>query len=630
MPFGIEVDFQQCTVEIAKFMAEFGTSYAKAYQVALVQKILQENLEAKKEDAPEAQYQLDQTPPTKAPEMKGEMKKKSAILGRWKAKYFYVKENYDIGYSAGPDQKEEGTINLWGYKVQSIQFKPEGPRRGGPEWIPDEERPECKSCSKKFSNIIWHHHCRNCGEVFCSDCAGNKASLNKFGYEKPQRVCDGCFATLGRDRSHTFAVEQPKEEKKDAQFFGIQLVHKTRTPYVLECPSFQEKKDWMDALIECCVKAELPVNPDPVLAAAFEEAHKTCMQSMGYWWAWRITGNEVEMLSELVSRKLDETVVSPAFENADPNIPASVKKMAISAVNTQLAKLVAAGVSPAWRAIIKKISENQNAIEEKVKPMLSPIGDARDKVVQKLQEGVVKIVTPAMEKIGSVVLDRVMEKAAAPILNLHKEMYVVVHQSISEYNDKIVDKKHVEEFFTHETNAFRGSTRRLRAIHHQVDETVKSVKEAQAGNEALQYLQVSKAFQTTMDSIHGLCFNTILTVKNDAALAEPSPDKFKQAWARARPKLLNDSKIEFANSIRSMLIESVMGPVEEHVLKSEELAAVTGPLDELIPEAVRDFISVSGAVNDVISGIVEDTVNRTLDASLPTSYQTLDDVMSRI
>ncbi len=36
-------------------------------------------------------------------------------------------------------------------------------------WVPDDEAPSCFNCNKAFvAIIIRRHHCRMCGQVFCS------------------------------------------------------------------------------------------------------------------------------------------------------------------------------------------------------------------------------------------------------------------------------------------------------------------------------------------------------------------------------------------------------------------------------------------------------------------------------
>ncbi|CAN0199738.1 unnamed protein product, partial [Hapterophycus canaliculatus] len=38
-------------------------------------------------------------------------------------------------------------------------------------WIPDDEKDACMVCARKFSLVLWRHHCRRCGCLSCNTCA---------------------------------------------------------------------------------------------------------------------------------------------------------------------------------------------------------------------------------------------------------------------------------------------------------------------------------------------------------------------------------------------------------------------------------------------------------------------------
>jgi len=65
-------------------------------------------------------------------------------------------------------------------------------------WIPDDLVHECQisKCRAPFTKTTRKHHCRCCGRVFCAKCSQQKVKLERFGYTKPVRVCNVCYALI--------------------------------------------------------------------------------------------------------------------------------------------------------------------------------------------------------------------------------------------------------------------------------------------------------------------------------------------------------------------------------------------------------------------------------------------------
>uniref|UniRef100_K1QIW8 Lateral signaling target protein 2-like protein n=1 Tax=Magallana gigas TaxID=29159 RepID=K1QIW8_MAGGI len=59
-------------------------------------------------------------------------------------------------------------------------------------WVSDDEVSVCQWCKNKFNQLRRKHHCRQCGNVFCSKCCNEKMPLPQLGLEDPERVCEYC------------------------------------------------------------------------------------------------------------------------------------------------------------------------------------------------------------------------------------------------------------------------------------------------------------------------------------------------------------------------------------------------------------------------------------------------------
>ncbi|KAK4055651.1 Mitochondrial distribution and morphology protein 12 [Microbotryomycetes sp. JL201] len=63
-------------------------------------------------------------------------------------------------------------------------------------WIKDESSRECFDCQAVFTAFRRKHHCRICGQIFCSRCASNIISSARFGQVGHIRVCNLCLSVL--------------------------------------------------------------------------------------------------------------------------------------------------------------------------------------------------------------------------------------------------------------------------------------------------------------------------------------------------------------------------------------------------------------------------------------------------
>ncbi|KNZ80572.1 1-phosphatidylinositol-3-phosphate 5-kinase FAB1 [Termitomyces sp. J132] len=63
-------------------------------------------------------------------------------------------------------------------------------------WMDDENCKECYDCKSVFTAWRRKHHCRICGQIFCSRCASNIIKGTRFGHDGMVRVCNLCLEKL--------------------------------------------------------------------------------------------------------------------------------------------------------------------------------------------------------------------------------------------------------------------------------------------------------------------------------------------------------------------------------------------------------------------------------------------------
>eukprot|EP00735_Rhodelphis_limneticus_P014100 TRINITY_DN808_c0_g1::TRINITY_DN808_c0_g1_i2::g.25436::m.25436 TRINITY_DN808_c0_g1::TRINITY_DN808_c0_g1_i2::g.25436 ORF type:complete len:709 (+),score=125.82,sp/Q5YLM1/DGLA_RAT/34.78/3e-15,FYVE/PF01363.16/3.9e-13,FYVE/PF01363.16/9.2e-12,Lipase_3/PF01764.20/1.6e-20,Abhydrolase_6/PF12697.2/0.16,PAS_7/PF12860.2/0.3,FYVE_2/PF02318.11/0.12,FYVE_2/PF02318.11/34 TRINITY_DN808_c0_g1_i2:60-2186(+) len=69
------------------------------------------------------------------------------------------------------------------------------------ERVPFKKNETCKVCNVRFEMITKpRHHCRRCGESFCSTHVSQEEFIPAYGYSKPVRVCDECVSIIHRSQ----------------------------------------------------------------------------------------------------------------------------------------------------------------------------------------------------------------------------------------------------------------------------------------------------------------------------------------------------------------------------------------------------------------------------------------------
>ncbi len=96
---------------------------------------------------------------------------------------------------------EEQQQSKWGYLRQFLQ---DLSRRGKLDWLPDSAVTTCFKCHSEFTFTIRRHHCRVCGNIFCTRCCAKK-QVQIAREVRYLRLCDKCHRVI---KSFTADLEQ--------------------------------------------------------------------------------------------------------------------------------------------------------------------------------------------------------------------------------------------------------------------------------------------------------------------------------------------------------------------------------------------------------------------------------------
>ncbi|EPT03489.1 hypothetical protein FOMPIDRAFT_1058729 [Fomitopsis schrenkii] len=110
-------------------------------------------------------------------------------------------------------------------------------------WMDDKLCKECYDCKSVFTAWRRKHHCRICGQVFCSRCASNVIKGARFGQEGMVRICNLCLDKLAKvndeeeddHRSITSSMTSPFAHHQlgqiGAESFSFSLANQPQSPF---------------------------------------------------------------------------------------------------------------------------------------------------------------------------------------------------------------------------------------------------------------------------------------------------------------------------------------------------------------------------------------------------------------
>ncbi|KAH8371675.1 hypothetical protein KR093_008430 [Drosophila rubida] len=98
-------------------------------------------------------------------------------------------------------------------------------------WMPDSKAKECYDCAQKFSTFRRKHHCRLCGQIFCSKCCNQVVPGSIIRCEGDLKVCNYCskivLSTLKSSDSSNGEVMQALQQQLSSKL-EVPNAHKQR------------------------------------------------------------------------------------------------------------------------------------------------------------------------------------------------------------------------------------------------------------------------------------------------------------------------------------------------------------------------------------------------------------------
>jgi hypothetical protein len=368
-----------------------------------------------------------------------------------------------------------------------------------------------------------------------------------------------------------------KDEDKEAKPFTLKIQpwwdddYCKRTWYlVLE--NEQDYDAWKKQFQDCCWYAPCPMHPNNIRREAFSHAYK---KMQNYWYFWP-TGTEEDMMAYVIFRRVESEVLQEAYNKLPGG---SLGWKARDKIRGTVANMIAPPVAAAWKAAGTAIDNIEKPTTEKVRQLVGPLFSAikaiKDKVQAKFEEKVVPVISALMAPIA----EKLMPKISGPLIKAQKEL--------------------IEEFIKFSDEGGRGSWHlywELRKRENEYD-IVLDVARAILDNWELTYLP-SKIMDSCFELLEKARYNYINVDGKDKSVT--------------CAKLLHDC-LQDMHKILTWLVDTIVGkPFNEKF--GEVIDELCGPLEELVPEAVKEFLSPSDIIKEMAAGALNAALQAVITA----------------
>jgi len=314
------------------------------------------------------------------------------------------------------------------------------------------------------------------------------------------------------------------------------------------------------------------MHKDPVRRAAFEHAYR----EMEHYWYFYSTGSEEEMLAYVVMRRCERLVLNDAY-NTLPS--GALRWKMIDKMRSVVGGLIAPPVGAAWKACQVAVDKIEQPTEDNIRKVVGPLFQAIKAMKDKIQEKFEEKVVPVIALLMAPVAEKLIPKICLPLIKAQKDL--------------------IEEFTKHAADENRGSWHLYWDLRKRENEYDTVLEVARA---LLDEWELGNLPGNIMDS----CFELL----EDARYNYIKIDDKKMEHTCA--KLLHDCLKE-QHRILTWLVELlVLKPFNEKF--GAIIDELCGPLEELVPEPVKEFLSPSDVIKAMASTAMQSAIQACITA----------------
>jgi len=391
--------------------------------------------------------------------------------------------------------------------------------------------------------------------------------------------------------------------------FSIEMRHRKRRCWFVQCASEEEKKDWIDVFDQCCKHASRSTsNRDVVMAAAFKRAYERTRWSLYLWGWYTYSGSEGERLGDLIVEELERDVLSDIWRGLSGT--PKMQEITRNTIMRTVEGVVGAAVEAAWKAIVSAIDEVKKPIEDAVRKVVEPIFEKEKELKEKIKDAIMGTVQPALQQIVVPPLAKVLDVLMKPVRESYSETFKAWHQLGEKFAAHVAangaDEKSMKKWLYDSFWQVRYYWGPMRSVIDKVNELREPFDLL---GDIVSYVRSWKIIDHITDNQRRMLTDACYSVTVDLAeFKDP-----KAAIRRTGERLLHDSQMQVVDEYFYILQSVVMPPFNQEVVPAA--TKLIEPLAALIPDALQDLINPLQTLDELLTETVEAMVRSCVEGA---------------
>ncbi|CAE7029520.1 unnamed protein product [Symbiodinium sp. KB8] len=182
-------------------------------------------------------------------------------------------------------------------------------------------------------------------------------------------------------------------------------------------------------LREAISNAPMPLNPDPVMRAAFKAAYQQTRWSLGVWGWFSYYKTEEDMLANMIVDKAEDEIMPPVYAKipsggAETIVRRQVVKLLDGTIGTATAAL--------WKGACEGIKSAKPKIEAAAKENVGPVIKLQMQMRAKISEAISSIVTPVIADITKPIFGPLVDAMGHPLAKAYAAAIKAVSERVLE------------------------------------------------------------------------------------------------------------------------------------------------------------------------------------------------------